>query len=296
MGKAPSQKLDQYIVRLPDGMRDKLKAAAAENQRSMNAEIVSRLDRYPSLGGEVDAMEAVARALAEAIDNAVGEDPDFLIDKVSDVFSSVDENGNVDRARILREWYGEASRRLKDAMAGTFHLSEDLLRRVEAVAAKEHRSVEAEVVGVLEREYPAPSDVMYIHLRNIRRALDLYERETDPRTRMRLQLEVEAMVTLGHNLEIDLDDEFPSTPVEADDDLNNSRTWEMLQPFIVNRDQAVIDALAAGDLKGAVDAVNARRRPVTDRKLSAPEPASDRSPKPHTSETPAGKGKRKIQL
>lgn len=39
----PSRKLDQYIVRFPDGMRDRLKAMAAENNRSLNAEIISIL-------------------------------------------------------------------------------------------------------------------------------------------------------------------------------------------------------------------------------------------------------------
>lgn len=40
----PSAKLDQYIVRFPDGMRDALKRAAEANGRSMNAEIVHRLE------------------------------------------------------------------------------------------------------------------------------------------------------------------------------------------------------------------------------------------------------------
>lgn len=34
---------DQYMLRFPDGMRDKLKSAAAANGRSLNAEIVYRL-------------------------------------------------------------------------------------------------------------------------------------------------------------------------------------------------------------------------------------------------------------
>lgn len=46
----PSEKLDQYVVRLPDGMRDSIKEVAAENMRSMNAEIVmaikERIDRH----------------------------------------------------------------------------------------------------------------------------------------------------------------------------------------------------------------------------------------------------------
>lgn len=39
----PSRKLDQYIVRMPDGMRDRLKTEAKKSGRSLNAEIVHRL-------------------------------------------------------------------------------------------------------------------------------------------------------------------------------------------------------------------------------------------------------------
>lgn len=35
---------DQYIVRFPDGLRDKIKATAKANRRSMNAEIVFALE------------------------------------------------------------------------------------------------------------------------------------------------------------------------------------------------------------------------------------------------------------
>jgi hypothetical protein len=34
---------DKYIIRLPDGMRDQINAAAKANKRSMNAEIIDRL-------------------------------------------------------------------------------------------------------------------------------------------------------------------------------------------------------------------------------------------------------------
>lgn len=36
---------DKYIVRLPDGMRDRIRDNAAANRRSMNSEIVYHLDR-----------------------------------------------------------------------------------------------------------------------------------------------------------------------------------------------------------------------------------------------------------
>lgn len=43
-GDFPSAKQDQFVVRFPDGMRDRIKAAAEENGRSMNAEIVERIE------------------------------------------------------------------------------------------------------------------------------------------------------------------------------------------------------------------------------------------------------------
>lgn len=50
MNDAPSRKQDQFIVRLPDGMRDRIKLAAELNNRSMNAEIVDTLEeKYPPI-------------------------------------------------------------------------------------------------------------------------------------------------------------------------------------------------------------------------------------------------------
>lgn len=42
----PSDKLDQYMLRFPEGMRDDLKEMATHNKRSLNAEIVARLEEY----------------------------------------------------------------------------------------------------------------------------------------------------------------------------------------------------------------------------------------------------------
>ncbi len=43
MTDAPSQSQDKFIVRLPDGMRERLKAVAERNRRSMNQEAVAAL-------------------------------------------------------------------------------------------------------------------------------------------------------------------------------------------------------------------------------------------------------------
>lgn len=49
---------DQYTVRMPEGLRDRIKAAAADNGRSMNAEIVSTLeDKYPPKHVLLDMLE-----------------------------------------------------------------------------------------------------------------------------------------------------------------------------------------------------------------------------------------------
>ena len=42
--KYPSDDVEKTMVRFPPGMMDRLKAAASENHRSMNAEIIARLE------------------------------------------------------------------------------------------------------------------------------------------------------------------------------------------------------------------------------------------------------------
>lgn len=49
MTKVPLQPQDKYVLRLPDGMRDRIKRAAEKNKRSMNAEIIAALaEAYPN--------------------------------------------------------------------------------------------------------------------------------------------------------------------------------------------------------------------------------------------------------
>ena len=56
---------DKYIVRFPDGMRDLIAAAAKASGRSMNAEIVARLEKsFNPIGDEGDVLQAV-RAISE---------------------------------------------------------------------------------------------------------------------------------------------------------------------------------------------------------------------------------------
>lgn len=70
----PSRTAEQFVVRFPDGMRDQISAAAKASGRSMNAEIIARLqesfihpkDRIPGSPEEIKAFaEGVAQALIE---------------------------------------------------------------------------------------------------------------------------------------------------------------------------------------------------------------------------------------
>lgn len=62
---------DKFMLRLPSGMRDRLKALAESNKRSMNAEIVARLqttlgdsDELPTFAPQM--LYTVAQAAAES--------------------------------------------------------------------------------------------------------------------------------------------------------------------------------------------------------------------------------------
>ena len=60
----PSRTAEQFVIRFPDGMRDKIAETAKANNRSMNAEIVARLQS--SLEG--------AAAFPFAIDQAIEQE------------------------------------------------------------------------------------------------------------------------------------------------------------------------------------------------------------------------------
>lgn len=56
---------DQFMIRFPSGMRDQIKSAADINGRSMNAEIVLRLERSFS------DMRPLQSALADMLDQHI---------------------------------------------------------------------------------------------------------------------------------------------------------------------------------------------------------------------------------
>jgi hypothetical protein len=63
----PSRTADQFVVRLPDGMRDRIAESAKANKRSMNAEIVARLqESFSPVSREGTLEDAIKIFQAEA--------------------------------------------------------------------------------------------------------------------------------------------------------------------------------------------------------------------------------------
>jgi hypothetical protein len=53
---------DQFLIRFPEGMRDRIAKLAAANGRSMNAELIVRLEQSLSVSGE---LKELGEAFAE---------------------------------------------------------------------------------------------------------------------------------------------------------------------------------------------------------------------------------------
>lgn len=72
MAVSLAKDLDKFVLRLPPGLRDRIKAVAEGNNRSMNAEIVATLEaEYPEVAFDVGAfmtdwMIPILRAKSDA--------------------------------------------------------------------------------------------------------------------------------------------------------------------------------------------------------------------------------------
>ena len=68
----PGRGSEQFPLRMPDGMRDALKVAADRNGRSMNAELVARLQasfgEEEKLWDEINRIAETVEAIARTLD------------------------------------------------------------------------------------------------------------------------------------------------------------------------------------------------------------------------------------
>lgn len=67
-----SRTADKFVVRLPDGLRGRIFDVAARNNRSMNSEIITRLERSIAVEVELDHQKNLVRILTARVDELEG--------------------------------------------------------------------------------------------------------------------------------------------------------------------------------------------------------------------------------
>lgn len=73
----PGRGSDQFPLRFPDGMRDQLKKAAKENNRSLNAEIIARLENTLS-DKNVTLTDEIAKRI-QLVSDVTGKPLDYIV-------------------------------------------------------------------------------------------------------------------------------------------------------------------------------------------------------------------------
>ncbi|PAP94502.1 Arc family DNA-binding protein [Mesorhizobium wenxiniae] len=130
--KYPSELAERFQVRLPPGLRDRIKEAADKNSRSMNAEIVARLEDFPTLQ---KTLFATTRERAKLADDK--ERLEWELDRLEDF-----------RKRFFN----------KDGKpAPVLAIPQPLLDRISLEAEQNHRTLDAEAIAALEVAFPPKS-------------------------------------------------------------------------------------------------------------------------------------------
>lgn len=125
-------KSDQYLLRLPPGLRERLQEDADSHSRSLNGEIVSRLEDFPNVA-KVAQQESRARA-------ELADDKERLL-------------WELERFKNLEERFLEKDGKLKPILS----VPQPLFDRIKLAAASNHRTIDAEAQAALEKAFPAPS-------------------------------------------------------------------------------------------------------------------------------------------
>lgn len=147
-GQFPSDRLDQYMLRFPDGMRDRIKTAAEASGRSMNAEIVERLEEsfaFPQKEAKLRREIAEINQETESADQEILElkekikyREDREIEHIAEIkrlrtrLQTNDKYQDSDNAEIaaLRSELGEVHQILRNYMAHSERL-QDMNERIE---------------------------------------------------------------------------------------------------------------------------------------------------------------------
>lgn len=140
----PSDAADKFVVRFPEGMRERIAEAAKENNRSMNAEVVARLqasfDVAPST--HVQGAEELAISRAQTI-TAMEFLQGSLCETVQAMYPLLE--GKAQRDRTLIQAQRMASSLLAGARPGDFLLSRTELLTSNPALARFMQEVEEDI-------------------------------------------------------------------------------------------------------------------------------------------------------
>lgn len=73
-----SRTVDKFALRLPEGLRDRINLAAENNHRSMNSEMIARIDGSLDLEGKYEEMRQLNRYLLKRIETLEAATQDAL--------------------------------------------------------------------------------------------------------------------------------------------------------------------------------------------------------------------------
>lgn len=89
MVKEPVQPQDKYVVRMPDGLRDRIKRAADISGKSMNAEIVSALEeKFPAPPLEVELRKTLGDLLSR-LENAAPDQREQIKTALAPIYKQI---------------------------------------------------------------------------------------------------------------------------------------------------------------------------------------------------------------
>ncbi len=103
----PSDQADKVLVRMPDGMRDRLKEVAKSNNRTLNAEIVARLERSFTADKDVEEIAFENGSEASMLREEVALLTELLQQSQADRLLSRSVTGNIAIHSVLSDLAGQ---------------------------------------------------------------------------------------------------------------------------------------------------------------------------------------------
>lgn len=162
-GDKPVKEQAKFIVRMTDDLRDELKAQAASNKRSMNAEIIDRLEKSFHLAERLSRILYEGERIAAAYDRLLSSlGHENSASHVEYLRSALDADPE---SVLLPLSYGDidslaASLTTECKDSSRVSLPDDLAEAIERAGAMQGRSMEDQAIHTLDTAYSNPKTIL----------------------------------------------------------------------------------------------------------------------------------------